>query len=265
MKKGRQTKYFFVLRFAVISFVAGSVLLLQSCGLPTISFLVPPIALSPSGTNEENYTLRFQHDGENDGDDFRGYELYYKLYYPGDPSITNDETYIEATPKVAGPGRLEARQFLRLAPTRMATNDGTPITVSDDAAPLIDLAPTGTAVEFALDLQSPDTRGIDDAQTHIVAEWSAGADAFRLELRRRSTQLSFVSNPLDDYAGFWDASAYLDGDYDVSQMLASQALPMPVGNLRIVIYVLAYGIDANDFNPYYSEPVRLEPAVLVTG
>jgi len=241
-------------------------LVVSACGLPTISYLAPPTALSPDGINNENSILRFTHNGENDGDDFRGYELYYKLYLETDTSIDTDETEIEETPRETGPGRLEANDFVRLAPTQITINGELPATVTDDSAPLLPLEPTGTAVEFSLDLRTPDTRNLSDENTHIVVTWTDGSNDIALELRRRSTSPTSVSDPLNDYEGFWDGPSYLASDYDTAQMFnTANPLPSPPGRLVIVLYVISYGIDANDFNPYYSEPVRLEPAVLVTG
>ncbi len=253
-----------VVRFFSLGVVVLSTLVVLSCGLPSISFLAPPEALSPSGSNEENYILRFRHDGDNDGDDFRGYELYYKLYYPDDSAISSDESSIEATPRDVGPGRLEARGFIRVAPTRLSVNGGSFSTVTDDSAPLLPLAPTGSGVEFRIDLRSPDARGLSDEDTHMLVSWDDGGNSNLLEMRRRSTADAAVGDPLNDYEGFWDSSEYVSGDFDVGEML-SLPLPSPIGNLTIVCYVLTYGIDASNFNPYYSEPVRLEPATLVTG
>lgn len=256
----------FLRRLFRVLAVSVTALYLAGCGLPTISFLAPPSARSPDGINNENYILGFTHNGDNDGDDFRGYELYYKLYEENDGTIDSDEEEIAETPRETGPGRLEANDFVRIAPTRLWIDGGAPITITDDSAPLLPLSPTGTAVQFSLDLRSPDTRNLDDADTHIVVSWTDGDEERQLELRRRSISPNSVSDPLDDYQGFWDGPSYLTNDYDTSRMFGdSNPLPEQPGRLVIVIYVIAYGIDANDFNPYYSEPVRLEPAVLVTG
>lgn len=246
-----------------ICVVAATGAFLFSCGLPTISYLAPPLNPSFDGVNEENYILQFEHNPDNDTDDFRGYEIYYKLYEPDAALIDSDESYIESTPTTSGPGRLEARHFLRAAPTISAIN-GAEAIVTDDTAPSIELSPTGTVIEFELDLRTPNTRSLADDDTHIIVSWTEEGDTHTLELRRRSTEDSSVGSPLDDYDGFWDEPEYADDDYDIAQMI-SGGVSSPVGKLVIVLYVLTYGIDATDFNPYYSEPVRLEPATIVTG
>jgi hypothetical protein len=165
---------------------------------------------------------------------------------------------------VVGPTRLEARNFLRIAPVRRGINE-TISTVNDDSPPLVSVEPTSSSIEFFLDLRTPATRALVPEDTHIDVSWSQGGDSFSLELRRRSVDISLLSDPLEDYESYWLDTGYQEDDYDVDEMLGSQPLPSPVGDLVIVLYVITYGIDGTDFNAYYSEPVRLEPAIIVTG
>jgi hypothetical protein len=91
--------------------------------------------------------------------------------------------------------------------------------------------------------------------------------------RRRNVREGTTSEPLLEFESFFYRAGYTPGnavspnvsepDYDIDRMQLDDAVEDQLPDqLRIVVYVLAYGIDTN-FNEYRSEPIRLEPAVLV--
>jgi hypothetical protein len=94
---------------------------LIACGLPSISTLEPPVNPRVSSIDSPGLQiLTFDHNPNNDFDDFKGYDLYYKLYPPAgsaaSSSISADESYIETSPLDTGPWRLQARGFVLLLP-----------------------------------------------------------------------------------------------------------------------------------------------------
>jgi len=245
----------------------GGTLLLVSCGLPTIPFLAPPQNAGFSdtgGLNEENRALTFEHNPANDIDDFRGYDLYYKFYLDSQSDeITADTSFIDTTPTQPGPSRLTQRGFVRaIAVTERdtATRGIVESVLTGDGIPHLPTSPTATPLEYLIDLTS--TLG-DDPDADVVVSWEAGGGRAR-GFRRRSISGDFGADPQSSLAGFWNRSTYRSFDWDLRQMNLGQTLEEdPPDRLVIIWYVLAYGIEGTDFSGYYSEPLRLDRAVIV--
>ena len=160
---------------------------LTACGLPTIAFLEPPDSPGVGGGNPENRILTFQHNPANDIDDFRGYEIYYKLYYEDSTAVASDESFIEATPRRVGPGRLEARNFSRVAPTRISSDGGntwTPISAGG-IEPLIELMKSDKEQEL--------TRALACAGLGIIGDinWIPALSAISKDINFRASGDAF--------------------------------------------------------------------------
>lgn len=252
-------------------------LLTTGCGLPTIPFLPAPINPRIEGTNPENAELTFQHNPDADSDDLQGYVLYYKLYRRGAAAIAADEDFIARTPTEPGSRRLEQRGFVRPVVTTIRNpGQGSYSEVVEAPSPPLPLDPTANAIEFRLDLRLPGSRetqayfdqDLNDnsfEQAEIVVTWQRGASIFQRGLRRRNVNTVFEPDPLDTFEGFWNGSAYDASDYDIARMIPDYA-DDPVTNFEIVLYAITQGSDAeNNFNAYFSEPLRLEPAEIAAG
>ena len=245
------------------------VLLFTACGLPTIPFLAAPQNPRNSGANEETRRLLFDHNQNNDVDDFRGYELYYKLYeVSATAALQADENFISTTPVEPGPSRLQQRGFVRAAvvTVRDASNDPPTVsgTTGDDQPPTVPTDPTGALITYTIDLsQRPaDGTSIDNADV-IVAWTESGGRA--IGIRRRSAQSATTPDFRDSFDSFWNAASYDSDDYDVQQMGLEDLVDSgPVDRLVTIWYALSYGIDGTSFSGYYSEPLRLDQAVIVT-
>ncbi len=241
-----------------------------ACGLPTIPFLDAPENPVAQGINDENFILTFQHSSDNDGDDFQGYDLYYKFYTVDQASlIDSDSNFIETTPRQPGPNRLLNRGFVRAAAVRTwDLSQETFSVISSDRPPHIPTDPTTTSIEYQLDLRSfpEDETTNPDAEADVIVSWTQGGEQ-RRGFRRRSTDDAFSSDPTA-LKSFWNRSAYsITGDavdYDLAQMgLRDEFESGAPDRIRIVWYVLSYGIDATSLQGYYSEPLRLPTAELV--
>jgi hypothetical protein len=246
-----------------LAIVAAGVLI-TACGLPTIPFLAPPQNPGSSGLNEENTPLTFEHNPENDIDDFRGYDLYYKLYLDSQTDeIAADASFIDSTPTQPGPSRLTQRGFVRaVAATERNAADRTTVEtlLTGDGIPHLPTAPTATPIEYLIDLTG--TLG-DDPDADVVVSWEAEGGRAR-GFRRRSTAGDFGADPQSSLAGFWNRSTYLSTDWDLRQMNLAQTVATETPDRLVIIwYVLAYGIQGTDFSGYYSEPLRLDRALIV--
>jgi hypothetical protein len=261
-----------VLLFGILTLYSG-------CGLPSISVIEPPEdpgyaqgTLNAPGQQ----ILYFRHNRDNDVDDFKGYDLYYKLYPPDGSTVSSaleaDEAYIESSPRDTGPGRLQARGFLRLVEVTNRDNGGSSI-VTGDSVPHISLPPTSSSVTFFLDVREPVNRpenSIDRTaeDAEIVVSWDYNGSRSRGFRRRNSTDSS-TSQPRNIFEGFWHGPAYGTGDYDINRMFPSGTFD-PGGegfnssnHMNLVLYAITYGVDGSSFQPYYSVPLRLSRAVIV--
>lgn len=259
---------------ATLALLAGTVLV--SCGLPSIRFVGAPENPRREGATPSQTRFLFEHNTANDFGDFQGYELYYKLYRVDAASIESDANAIETTPRQPGPSRLVNRGYARLMATTLRTaNLSVSGTITFDAAPHLPIDPTTTPITFTVDLREPQIREatpdttVDSAE--ITVQASNGAMTTR-GLRRRNVDRS-SSDPTGEFEPFWHRSRYDAADYDVARMLPEPDGGYPgdpditpvVTEVVVVLYVLAYGTDGNTFAPFWSEPVRLGEATIVTN
>lgn len=251
---------------------------LGGCGLPSIPSLEAPVNPRVTGIDSPGQQiLTFDHNPNNDFDDFKGYDVYYKLYPPPSSaaasSLSSDESYIEDSPKDTGPSRLQARGFLRLVPVTNRDSTGNTVTslITTDSPPSIPLSPTGSTITFFVDIREPASRpsaSVDTTaeETEIVISWSDSGPTYR-GFRRRSTTNTGVSQPDDEFDGFWDGGSYATSDNDIARMFSAGSFDLSEFNdsITIVLYAITYGVDGTDFRPYYSEPLRLREATIVVS
>ena len=238
---------------------------LVACGLPTIPYLAPPQNADSSGLNEETRVVTFEHNPDNDGDDFQGYELYYKLYTVDQRSqIDADANYIATTPVEPGPGRLQQRGFVRaVAVSERLSSTPYSITeiIGDDQLPQLPTTPTASLVTYSLDLSGPFAA---DPDADLIVTWDQGGGRAR-GFRRRSVQSDFAADPRNSLDSFWAQTAYDPTDWDIQQMGLDDEIDQNGVPDRFVTiwYAIAYGVDGTSFSGYYSEPLRLDDAVIV--
>ncbi|MFW6228395.1 MAG: hypothetical protein ACOC2V_02955 [Alkalispirochaeta sp.] len=264
-----------VLPLPALMAVVPVLFLFGGCGLPSIPVLEAPVNPGISTIDSPGLQiLTFDHNRNNDFDDFKGYDLYYKLYPPAgsvvDSSISGDESYIETVPKDTGPGRLQERGFMRLVPVTNRAGEPESIlsTIEGDSIPSIPFAPTDEGITFSLDLREPPNRpdgsvDRDAEEADLVVSWGDGGTSARGFRRRSATGSS--SQPTAYFDGFWYGPGYDLNDYDISRMFGSSFdLDAFNNQITLVIYAVTYGVDT-DFQPYYSEPLRLREATIVVS
>lgn len=237
------------------------------CGLPSIPFLAAPVNPDIETPTTLSPILSFQHNTENDQDDFRGYDLYYKIYADeDDAAIAADEQAIAATPQSPGPARLEQRGFVRAVVVTERDSSGQPFSITSDVfgdpLPHLPTSPTASSISYRLNLRDVPSDGVALDRQDLVMTWDQGSGQGR-GLRRRSQGSGFSGGRTSALASFWDRAGYQSADWDVQRMNLSSAVSAGLPDrIVIVCYALAYGIDGTDFSGYYSTPLRLREAIL---
>lgn len=217
-----------------------------SCGVPTITYIAEPIYRTPTGR-----TLRFDHNTANDSEDFRGYDLYYKVYNANDnASIDSDRSYLEGA-ETPGTSRLVVRNFLRM----VRTNTGEPTGTGESDPPILRVGSGSRDDSFTISVDFSAA-----AQTVVVTNPAESAGTVTLF---RQNVLVNEQTPATVFDRFLDPDAfqYIPGapdsenDADLAKMLNAEY--DPTSTYRAAVAVIAYGVDATNFQKIYSTPIYL--------
>lgn len=228
-----------------------------ACGIPSVGFVAGPPEDSVGGESLETLPeITFEHNADlNDTDDFKGYDLYYRLY---DDRADNDTTYedhrdeILADPPTPGTSRLERNGYRRVVSAAETTVDG-------QVPPLMEVSPDlkddelDVVLSFALIPADP----AEATATLRAGTESAGSEPLELA---RSVEQEGSQEPKGFLLG-----TYQDGDEDVDKITRPIETVIDDESLYVALYALGYGIDGLTFQRLYSEPVflhyfRLVPA-----
>lgn len=224
---------------------SASLLLLSSCGVPTVTFIAEPIYRTPTGS-----TLRFDHNTANDTEDFKGYELYYKIYNGADPSseIDGDRSYIEGA-ETPGTSRLLLRDFLRMVRTDTGTPSGTGLL----DPPMLPVSSGQRDNAFTVSV------AFATGQDPVVVDNPGEGASVRLY---RQNVLLQEQNAATTFEGFsqtsefnYDPNDSNNNDADLARMLNTTYDNLKT--TRVAVAVIAYGIDATNFQRIYSTPIFL--------
>ncbi len=238
-------------RAAMLSLAAAAALLPAACGLPTIPFLEPPVAVSDS-----DIEIVFEHDTTNAIEEFRGYELYYRFYpatTDGEDQWRNHNDAILDSPRSPNPNRLTARGYRRIRDAR------------DRSAPLIQAA--GIRDEsFQVRLMFPFDPETDDPPNEIDELDAIASFKDNIVRLRRGPQVNeddgqtpkqFFPVETDPANG-----VYAVDDNDIRTALGNidttelARVFEEDGGLFVAVYGLAFG-RTTDFERFYSVPVLL--------
>ncbi|MFW6338055.1 MAG: hypothetical protein ACOC25_03945 [Alkalispirochaetaceae bacterium] len=219
----------------------------SSCGVPTISYIAEPIYQRGTGD-----TLEFEHNPENDSQDFKGYDLYYKIYNANDTdSIDSDRSYIEGA-DTPGTSRLVVRNFLRM----VRTDSGEPGGTGQREPPVL-----------------PVSLGARDSSFTVLVDFSAaegtvvtrnpGESETEVFLYRQNVLLT-DQTPATEFDRFLDPDAFqyipgapeTENDADLAEMLGGEEYD-ETNTYEAAVAVIAYGIDATNFQQIYSIPIHL--------
>ncbi|MFP4534520.1 MAG: hypothetical protein ACLFNP_02275 [Spirochaetaceae bacterium] len=218
----------------------------SSCGVPTISYIAEPIYQRGTGD-----ILEFKHNPENDSQDFKGYDLYYKIYNANDTdSIDSDRSYIEGA-DTPGTSRLVVRNFLRM----VRTDSGEPGGTGQREPPVlpVSLGARDSSFTVLVDFSA--------AEGTVVAR-NPGESETEVFLYRQNVLLT-DQTPATEFDRFLDPDAfeYIPGapeeenDADLAEMLTDEY--DETNTYEAAVAVIAYGIDATNFQQIYSIPIHL--------
>lgn len=226
---------------AAATFVVAT-LMLAACGIESTPFIAGPksdeVDLVPA-TDTERITF-LHNENDNDTDEFKGYDLYYKLYEDedglwgceaGDP-CRSDRDYILNDPVQTGPSRLLGRNYRRLVPGN-----------SPGQIPNIPVSNGIKGNEFVVEI---DLTGGGPNGNAFTANWPDDT----ITLNRRVSQGG-------TYNRFLEEAAYENTDDDVGHITSNISDVTDSNNLYVSVYALGYGVDPGSLQPLFSEPVYL--------
>ncbi len=206
-------------------FLSGSLLLL-SCGIPRIPYLNPPTVLgAPVGSDQ----FQFQSTSDNSEPEFRGFELYYKLY---DPAVFAEKNLTDKT-------ELEAAGFRRVR----ASGDR----VGNETRPLVpvDILDRGTLFTVTVDFSEAELQAHNT--NYPLAEAPTPVVPIRVADLRRGVTYAF---PLDNE--FKTFVQYASTDQDLPAGVYSDVSL----NVNLDLYAMSYGLSGG-VEDVYSQAVWL--------
>ncbi len=212
-------------------FIAPLVLLLAGCGLPDPFYLNPPV-VSFASPLDNGFTM--QNTDRSGEPDFRGYELYYKLYSDS-AAIAADANLGAGTP---GVDALVQKGFMALC--RGPGSLPQDLSVEGRSSPLILIAPPDRSVAFQISIPFVPTTDSGTKVTYTSPTYAS----FSQELDRHVNGISRCK-PFRFGAG-----NYLSSDQDIMPVWP------PGSTLYIAMYVVSYGLQ-NLSTPIYSYPVYM--------
>ncbi|MFO7780573.1 MAG: hypothetical protein R6W94_03020 [Spirochaetia bacterium] len=213
-------------------------ILVAACGIESTLFIAGPkpdeVDLVPATGTERIIFLHNEND--NDTDEFKGYDLYYKLYADedglceaGDP-CRSDRDYILNDPVQTGPSRLLGRNYRRLVPGN-----------SPGQIPNIAVSNGIKGNEFVVEIGLTG----DVVTNAFTATWPDDTVTLNRAVSQRGTHKRFL-----DEAAYEETDDDVGHITDISEVIANN-------NLYLVVYALGYGVDPGSLQALYSEPVYL--------
>ena len=211
--------------------------MLIGCGLESFANLEGPKADEirlPFGTS---HIVEFEHNEEsNNGEEFQGYRIYYKLYNNSSTSntIDNDRSVIDREPVNRDPSRLDSRGYRQI----IANNNAT--------VPTIPIASSQRDAQFTITIDLSNNEA-----TGSTAYWP-------------NTSVALYRNTIDEssnnFKRFPNESApdKLQDEFSARDDDADENIVSAIGGgeFYVALYAIAVGID-NTFQPLFSQPVFL--------
>jgi len=216
-------------------------LVFDSCGLPTPSYLAPPI----SGGTSLTYTFTFTNDAVNNNTgNFYGYELYYKFYSASGTTSLASDTAAIVTSTTPGTALLTSEGYIPILPN---IAPGTVRTL-----PLIPFDATQRAQPITV------TLNFNGSQTLIQATATLSDGTPSIELKRNGPvgylPPTITSSGTHVLKGFL-SNNYSSADSDLTGVTLN-------GSVTLAVVVLAYGVDLSTLSAIYSTPYFLGSVVL---
>jgi len=233
--RGQRDKVTFSPRGVAASFIIVMAALLFSCGLPTSEYLYPPSQFLSSGSS----LIRLIHETSNIdysdiADLFKGYEIYYRIFYNSSDATTSYNTLTSLD---------ESDSFASSTIETVADAQGYHVLIDGDTskAALISVS-NNDYTYFALNLKPSEP-------------WSISSDDATY-----TPFINIVRNKTDSTtADFCDSSEYSSDDHDYEGNRISSG-----DTLYIVFFAVSYGTSSS-LNDIYSDPKILEPIAYTPG
>ncbi len=236
--------------------------LLSSCGLPQLVFLAPPIVDQRSPEAGRGF---FSHNTANTMDEFRGYDIWYKIY-PDDESgharATQDSDALKSDTIGVGISPLQVRGF-----SRVISYDRAVPTSYDRTAITLPVNNLANSQNYEVDFTEANNAASvpsELATSDILLRFDA-AGTLNRGLRRRNLDI-FASEP-GSHASFWDNSKYKDAvsvPQEAADLVPSnwrEAIKNHAGDSNprflILLYIISVGTDSRSLTPIYSEPRQI--------
>ena len=218
------------------------------CGLPDSFYLSPP---SASQAQPLDGLFTIQHTDRSSEPDFRGYELYYKLYSSAPPAADTNLGSTTGTVDL-----LTSNGFLTLCkgPVVTAPSGASSQAVSADVsvatrvAPLILIDPNDRNASFTVTINVNPAGGTDAGTSYSYA---APSGSYQQEIDRHVTG-SIATVGVQRCMPF----TYGQGYYQQTDPDISAIWPVTGGTLYIAVYAVSYGLQ-NLSTPIYSYPVYM--------
>ncbi len=237
------------------------------CGLPDAYYLSPPNVPAPTGSLVNSFViLPTDHSSE---PDFRGYELYYKLYSPATPPVADQNLGTAATTSTTTVDALmTASGFLTLCrgPVVSAPATALPQAVAQDTSsetrnvPLILIDPSDRGSSFSITINfNPVNQLGNDSTTNYT--YTAPTGAYQQEIDRDvDGTISGVQRcmPFTLGQGYYKST---DPDIVISGINSSTIQGTVV---YIAVYAVSYGLQ-NLSTPIWSYPVYMGYLELTTS
>jgi hypothetical protein len=219
--------------------VVVSLAAVVSCGIPTTQFLGAPASSSVDYTVFSPPSVTFAHNvTDNSGENFLGYEIYYKFYAltvnPSQSDFGTDLSIIRAAAPGTGTSTVENRGFRRI----WLADD------TDGILPLVSVSSADAAIDFDVQIVFPDKASQLSPEPATATFLSATAELAR--------------QPAAGLAGESFESDDLSTDPNDSDIPAGIPSTDPAIHMAIVIF--AYGTDntGGTFQPLYSNPAMVD-------
>ncbi len=227
--------------------LAVSALLGTGCGLPDPYYLSPPVVTVASTLD---YKFQLQTTDRTAEPEFRGYELYYKIY--ASDSAAQAEQNVGGTDP--GVSALTAKGFM--AATRglayQPPSGGLAADASADTrtAPLLPIAPSDRSSSFTIIINFNPALGVTYEPTTNFSYTSPTTGAILQAIDRHVNSTPSGCKPFTFGQGY-----YVQQDQDVSAVWSSLG-SAPGSTIYVAMYAVSYGL-LDVSTPIYSYPVYM--------
>jgi hypothetical protein len=197
---------------------------LAGCGLENIILLEPPVSSYLAG----NDRFSFRATSANSEPEFIGFEVYYRIFaISGDSVPASFNTFEE----------MVAASFRRLYDPQWAPGDAG-LTLPLIAPNAVDI---GTDYEIAVSFNVAD---------NIYPQVTSSGLSTEIDMQAARRAIPGLS----EYKRF-DRSGFSSGESDVTSLALQALQQVPAVEVRVVMFAISYGFDANTLSVVYSPPV----------